>query len=95
MTLGEQGILAVSRAGMEHVPGLPVSGKIDIVGAGDSVMAGLAAALCAGATAKEAASIGNLAASITIQQLGTTGTASRTQLRQRFRQVSIPSDSGK
>ncbi len=95
VTLGEQGILVVSSAGMEHVPGLPVSGEIDIVGAGDSVMAGLAAALCAGATAKEAASIGNLAASITIQQLGTTGTASRTQLRQRFRQVSIPSDSGK
>lgn len=87
ITLGAQGILAMSSAGVEHVPGVPVSGEIDIVGAGDSVMAGLMAGLCAGATAKEAALIGNLAASITIQQLGTTGTASRTQLRQRLAEL--------
>lgn len=87
VTLGAQGILVVTEQGAEHMPGIPVSGEIDIVGAGDSVMAGLVAALCAGATAKEAAFIGNMAASITIQQLGTTGTASRAQLRQRFEEV--------
>jgi bifunctional ADP-heptose synthase (sugar kinase/adenylyltransferase) len=87
ITLGANGILAVTAAGMEHCPGIAVSGDIDIVGAGDSVMAGLVAGLCAGATANEAASIGNLAASITIQQLGTTGTASREQLARRFEAV--------
>lgn len=87
VTLGEQGILAVSQAGLEHVPGIPVPDPVDIVGAGDSVMAGLAAALAAGAAAKEAAFIGNLAASITIQQLGTTGTASRSQLRNRYAEI--------
>jgi bifunctional ADP-heptose synthase (sugar kinase/adenylyltransferase) len=84
VTLGANGILVVTAAGSEHVPGLPVSGEIDVVGAGDSVMAGLVAGLCAGSTTKEAAFIGNLAASITIQQLGTTGTASPEQLRQRI-----------
>lgn len=84
VTLGEHGILAVSEAGTEHVPGIGVSGEIDIVGAGDSVMAALVAGLCAGATPKEAATLGNMAASITIQQLGTTGTASREQLQQVF-----------
>jgi rfaE bifunctional protein kinase chain/domain len=84
ITLAEQGILAVSTAGIEHIPGIPVTGEIDIVGAGDSVMAGLVSALGAGATAPEAALIGNLAASITIQQIGVTGTASREQLRERF-----------
>ena len=87
VTLGAQGILAISSVGIEHVLGVPVSGKIDIVGAGDSVMAGLMAGLCAGASVKEAATIGNLAASITIQQLGTTGTASRAQLRQRLAEL--------
>lgn len=84
VTLGARGILAVTEAGATHVPGVPVSGEIDVVGAGDSVMAGLVASLCAGATIEEAAFIGNMAASITIQQLGTTGTASREQLRQRY-----------
>lgn len=84
VTLGARGILAVTEAGATHVPGLPVSGEIDVVGAGDSVMAGLVASLCAGATTVEAAFIGNMAASITIQQLGTTGTASREQLQQRY-----------
>ncbi len=87
ITLGAQGVLAISSAGVEHIPGVPVRGEIDIVGAGDSVMAGLMAALCAGATANEAAIIGNLAASITIQQVGTTGTASPAQLRQRLAEL--------
>lgn len=91
VTLGEQGILAVDNSGMEHLPGLAVTGQIDIVGAGDSALAGLTAALCAGATAKEAAIFGNLAASITIQQLGTTGAASRPQLRDRFFESNAPS----
>ena len=87
VTLGAQGILVVTEAGFEHVPGIPVSGEIDMVGAGDSVMAGLVAGLGAGGTAIEAAFIGNMAASITIQQIGTTGTASREQLRQRFVEI--------
>jgi rfaE bifunctional protein kinase chain/domain len=87
VTLGAQGILVVTDAGFEHVPGIPVSGEIDVVGAGDSVVAGVAAGLCAGGTATEAAFIGNMAASITIQQIGTTGTASREQLRQRYEEM--------
>jgi sugar/nucleoside kinase (ribokinase family) len=95
VTLGALGILVVTGSGIEHIPGIKVTGEIDIVGAGDSVMAGLMAALGAGGTAKEAAIIGNLAASLTIQQLGTTGTATRPQLRQRFSEVNTPSDPGK
>lgn len=67
-----------------HVPGIRVPPPIDVVGAGDSVMAGIAAALCCGATPVEAATIGNLVASITVQQLGTTGTATREQVKARY-----------
>jgi len=50
-------------------------------------MAAIVTALCAGATPVEAAEIANLVASITIQQLGTTGTATREQVLARFREV--------
>ena len=81
VTLGERGILVVSGDTAEYVPGVAVSGPIDVVGAGDSAMAAIAAGLCAGATLAEAAQLGNLAAAVTIQQLGTTGTASPDQIR--------------
>jgi bifunctional ADP-heptose synthase (sugar kinase/adenylyltransferase) len=71
----------------ELVPAYPVSGPIDPVGAGDSTSAGIACAIAAGASPEEAAAFGNLVASITIQQLGTTGTASPEQVRSRWREI--------
>jgi rfaE bifunctional protein kinase chain/domain len=88
VTVGAQGILVFTDAGMQHVAGVPVTGPIDPVGAGDSVMAGIVSALCAGAPPGEAALVGNLVASITVEQIGTTGTASRRQVLERFRQFS-------
>jgi bifunctional ADP-heptose synthase (sugar kinase/adenylyltransferase) len=91
-TVGEVGMyLATREAGRRRVsliPAFPVSGPIDPVGAGDSTSAAIACAVAAGATFEEAAAFGNLVASITIQQLGTTGTASPEQVRQRWREVS-------
>ena len=87
-TLGEQGIdLFASIGGHVHIPAYPVTGSIDIVGAGDSTSAGIACAVMAGATYEQAAAFGNLVASITIQQLGVTGTASPQQVRERWQQV--------
>ena len=63
------------------VPGVRVDGPLDPTGAGDSATAGSVAALCAGAALPEAALVGNLVASITVQQLATTGTASQDQIR--------------
>ena len=85
LTVGAQGILLFTEAGCDHIPAVPVSGEIDIVGAGDSVMAGIVSALCSGAEPGEAALLGNLVASITIQQIGTTGTATPAQVQERFR----------
>ena len=70
------------------IPAYKVSGPIDPVGAGDSTNAALACALAVGTSLEEAAALGNLVASITIQQLGTTGTASPQQVRDRWREVS-------
>lgn len=90
-TMGQRGMLAVGfeKQGEDlaaiDVPGYAVEGPIDTVGAGDSATAGIVASLLAGASAVEAAAVGNLVASITVQQLGTTGTASPPQLAARWR----------
>ena len=88
VTIGADGLLVFTQGGMQHVPGVPVSGPLDIVGAGDSVMAGIVSSLCAGAEPGEAALLGNLVASITVQQIGTTGSASRQQVLERFGEAS-------
>jgi len=90
ITVGAEGTLLFDAGGCDHIPAVPVRGPIDIVGAGDSVMAGLVSALCTGAEPAEAALVGNLVASITIQQIGATGTATRRQVLDRFREFSRP-----
>ncbi len=86
VTVGAAGILLCdgSSSRCACVPAPAAIGPIDPVGAGDSVMAGLVSALCAGASPHEAAIIGNLVASATIQQIGTTGTASPGQVLRQF-----------
>ena len=80
VTCGERGIL-VSDPEVILVPGVKVTGPIDPTGAGDSASAGAVMSLCSGATPAEAALVANLVASITVQQLGTTGSASPDQVR--------------
>ena len=87
LTLGAEGAIVFHEGGPTHVPAVPVRGPIDIVGAGDSAMSGIVASLCSGATPPEAALVGNLAAAVTIQQIGTTGTASRAQIIEYFAQL--------
>jgi rfaE bifunctional protein kinase chain/domain len=76
LTRGPRGMLVRDRDGMHEVPGLQILGRIDTVGAGDSAMAGIAAALAAGCGCPQAAEFGNFVAGVTIQKLFITGTAS-------------------
>jgi rfaE bifunctional protein kinase chain/domain len=91
VTLGSQGVLVVApEIETTHVPAVRVEGPVDIVGAGDSFTAGMASALAvatADMTLAQAAIVGNLVASITIQQIGTTGYATPEQLAQRLEDV--------
>lgn len=81
VTLAERGILGASPDGSTaHSPALPVRGGIDIVGAGDAVTANLAASLAARAATPEALAIAMAAAHVVVHQLGTTGTASVSQI---------------
>jgi len=83
VTCGAGGMVA-SDPEPTHVPGVRVEGPIDPTGAGDSATAGAVLALTSGAQLPEAALVANLVASITIQQLATTGTARPDQLAPRL-----------
>ncbi len=85
ITAAEQGIFVFPNGDdVLHVPAIPVEEPIDVVGAGDAVMAGLLVALCQGASPEEAAVMACLIASITIKQVGTTGTARPKQILAQF-----------
>jgi len=86
-TCGERGILVAepNNDRPTSVPACPVQGPIDPVGAGDSTAAAIACALASGASAVIAAAFGNLVASVTVRQIGTTGTATPEQIRQAHR----------
>lgn len=77
ITLGADGILAAEGDGTLHrSPKVAVPPPIDIVGAGDCVLANVTMALAAGANLGEAIEIANYAGAVVIKKLGTTGTAS-------------------
>ena len=84
ITWGENGTGVLSGEKFVLVPAIKVSGPIDVTGAGDSMTAGMISAFCAGADIFEAALVGNLAASVTIQQIGKTGTASQKDIIKAF-----------
>ncbi|MFO0970629.1 MAG: PfkB family carbohydrate kinase [Gemmataceae bacterium] len=90
-TCGAAGILVADpeRGVVAHAPAYEVTAPIDPVGAGDSTSAGILCALAAGVSCAEAAAFGALVASITIQQIGVTGTATPEQVRARWREVGV------
>lgn len=80
LTRGERGCLVCDENGIRTVPGFHITAKVDTVGAGDSMLAGIAASLAAGCRPDEAAEFGNMVAGITIQKLFTTGTATPAEI---------------
>jgi rfaE bifunctional protein kinase chain/domain len=81
LTRGSRGMLVREPEGTVEVPGLQILGRIDTVGAGDSALAGIAAALAAGSDPVSAATFGNFAAGVTVKKLFVTGTASPEEIR--------------
>lgn len=78
ITRGEEGMSLFYRQDdvvkQEAIPAFNRTEVFDVTGAGDTVVAGLTLALCAGATPWEAMVLGNLAASIVVRHFGTATT---------------------
>jgi D-beta-D-heptose 7-phosphate kinase / D-beta-D-heptose 1-phosphate adenosyltransferase len=70
-SLGAEGSVLVSVDGVVHVQRTEVREVYDVSGAGDTVVAALAAALAAGANVTEAARLGNVGAGIVVGKTGT------------------------
>ena len=56
-----------------EIPGINVIGQTDVTGAGDMFSASFISAFAGGATLEQAGEIGNIAASICVRQIGTSG----------------------
>jgi rfaE bifunctional protein kinase chain/domain len=76
ITCGADGMVVHDHAGVTEIPAVPIGDTVDTTGAGDAALAGITAALAAGATPPEAAVTGTLAAAICAGKLHQTGTAS-------------------
>jgi rfaE bifunctional protein kinase chain/domain len=70
LTLGEKGMALIEPDGSSHHVPTMAKAVYDVVGAGDTVSAYLAAMLAAGATALEAAIVANYAAGVEVGKLG-------------------------
>lgn len=75
ITRSQLGLLLFDGLDAFELPALEIDGPIDPVGAGDTVVAAVAAALASGATPHQAGSLGMLAAAITVRKLRQTGSA--------------------
>ena len=84
VTIGAKGALVFERDTMARIPAFLVEGPVDIVGAGDATNAGMMLGLSLGLTLPESVLLGGCVSSITIQQIGVTGTATIEQVKQRL-----------
>jgi bifunctional ADP-heptose synthase (sugar kinase/adenylyltransferase)/phosphoglycolate phosphatase-like HAD superfamily hydrolase len=80
LTRGEHGVCICDEHGFRSIPGLLILSPVDPVGAGDSMLAGIAAGLAVGVDAFRAAELGTLVAGVTVQKLMQTGTASPSEI---------------
>jgi len=76
ITRGSRGSVVTDDKGISEIRGLMIISRTDTVGAGDSYLAGAAAALAAGYSLETAGEIGTFTAGVTVQKLFQTGTAS-------------------
>ena len=75
ITRGDRGIAAFDMNGYTIIPAFKVTGETDIVGAGDATNAALVLGRVLGLSPEESATLACAVSSITIRQIGTTGTA--------------------
>ena len=80
LSLGSLGLRFISSEEDHFSPGVSISAPIDTVGAGDTVVASFAACMASRHSVMDAMNFANMAAAVTIQKIGITGTASLEEL---------------
>jgi len=80
ITRGDHGIVAADKDGVYEALGIEITQPVDPVGAGDTVVAAIAAVLASGGDVPTAASIANIAGSVTVRKIKTTGVVTPAEL---------------
>ena len=88
MTLGSLGGIYTDKSSLYYIPTQKAEPPIDICGAGDTFLSAFTCALAAGAQGYEAVAFANLASSVTIKKINTTGTASPDEIRKKHAEIS-------
>ncbi|MCA9734590.1 MAG: hypothetical protein H6696_02815 [Deferribacteres bacterium] len=81
ITRGENGLFVVDNDTVTEIPAVIVQGEVDTVGAGDTMLAAIAATLAAGGSFQDAGELGALATAITVKKLHQCGTASPQEIK--------------
>ncbi len=92
ITLSEKGALLITETATKHIPAPPIKPPIDPTGAGDTFISALCTSLAGGASPMEAGILANLAAGIILKKLNTTGTASPTEILDKYEETSRAED---
>ena len=89
LTCGADGIIVADETGEYQTATIHVEPPIDVVGAGDTVIATLGIMLGLGCSPQEAVEIANLAGSIVIKKLFVTGVVTQSELLHGIEDISI------
>lgn len=89
LTAGDRGCVLGSADETVRVPSRAVPPPFDPCGAGDCFLSAFSLSLAAGAEGCEAAFVGNLAASVSVKKLGTTGTATAGEILARYDEIGL------
>jgi len=87
ITMGYHGALWVDNEVITKIPTIPAEPPIDICGAGDTFLSAFSCAFVAGASGPEAIYIANLASGVIVRKIGTTGTATREEIIDKFEET--------
>lgn len=89
LTCGADGIIVADEFGQYQTSIISVKPPVDVVGAGDTVIATIGTMLGAGLSPQNAAEIANLAGSMIVKKLLTTGVITQSELLQNIDKISI------
>lgn len=77
---GDRGIIVNNGKSISVISGIQVLGNADPIGAGDTILSGIAVSLAAGASPEEAAEVANFASAVSVQKIKQTGTATPAEI---------------
>lgn len=84
ITLGSLGAILIEKDEATHIPTIPVTGTIDVVGCGDAFTSGFALGISLKFSEKKSIELANLIAGIVIKKIGVTGAATLEEVIEKY-----------